>query len=670
MIVSWNWLKDFLDLDLTHEEVALRLAMAGLNHEGTEAVGNDFAIDLEVTSNRPDCLGHLGVAREIAVQWDRNFKVPEPQPASGGSNVDELVSVEIECPELCPRYTARVIRGVKIAPSPQWLQDHLKSIGIETINNVVDITNYVMMECGQPLHAFDLAKVQGAKIIVRQAKDKESFEAINHRSYELDSHTCVIADTERALAIGGVMGGADSEVSETTQDVLIEAADFDCLAVRRTARKLKLFSPSSYRFERTVDPNGIDWASRRCAELILEHAGGQLAEGVADVQPRSAEPPAPVTLRLHQIPRVLGIQIEQDEIQRILSALGNEIVSADTTTIKVQPPSWRRDLGREIDLIEELARIHGYEKIPEDVGVAMAPSQKSPRERVAERVRSVMTAVGFDEAMTTSVVTEEASTAMSFWSNEPALRTVTPMLRGADHLRRSLIPSLMQARKTNESLQNEDVELFEVAKIYLPKPGGLPEEIWMLGLVSEGSLLEVKGKLETLIADLTRDVVLTSQDADLPSCGGQSCQLTLGTSALGYLGELDDAGRKPFGLRRRASFAEIRLDCLQQHAELIPQYRPQSVYPAISRDFNFIVDESVRWADLAETVGDSCGNLLERMDYRETFRDAEKDGDGKKRLLFTYYLRAPDRTLTREEAEEISAKVVDACGKQHAARLL
>ena len=268
MIVSWNWLKDLLHLELSHEEVALRLAMAGLNHEGTEAVGDDFAIDLEVTSNRPDCLGHLGVAREIAVQWNRDFSIPDPQPSSGGSAVEDLISVAIECPELCPRYTARVVRGIKIGPSPQWLQDHLNVLGIATINNVVDITNYVMMECGQPLHAFDLAKIRGAKIVVRRGSDKERFEAIDHKTYELDQQTCVVADAERAVAIGGVMGGADSEVRDDTVDVLIEAADFDCLAVRRSARKLKLFSPSSYRFERTVDPEGIDWASRRCAELI------------------------------------------------------------------------------------------------------------------------------------------------------------------------------------------------------------------------------------------------------------------------------------------------------------------------------------------------------------------------------------------------------------------
>ena len=223
------------------------------------------------------------------------------------------------------------------------------------------------------------------------------------------------------------------------------------------------------------------------------------------------------------------------------------MVSSEAEKIIVQPPSWRRDLAREVDLIEELARIHGYEKIPEDVGVAMAPSQKTARERVADRVRSVMTAVGFDEAMTTSVVSEEASASMSFWSSEPALRTVTPMLRGADHLRRSLTPSLLAARKTNEALQNEDVELFEVAKVYLPKPGELPEEIWMLGLVSEGDLLNVKGKLETLVRDLTRGVTMTSHDTQLPACGDQCCELRLGEAPLGFLGELDESGRKSFG---------------------------------------------------------------------------------------------------------------------------
>ncbi len=279
MIVSWNWLQDYVSLDMDVAELEHRLAMAGLNHESTQRMGDDLAIDLEVTSNRPDCLGHLGVAREISVLWDRALNKPDPQPSGSGPAVTKLAQVSIVCPELCSRYTARVIRGVKIGPSPDWLANRLRSVGVAVINNVVDISNYVMLECGQPLHVFDLQLLRGSEIIVREAGVGEEFEAIDHRTYILDPGVCVIADAQRAVALAGVMGGVDSEVSSKTTDLLIESADFAPLSIRTTARKLGLHSPSSYRFERGVDSAGVDWASRRCAEMILELAGGQLAPG-------------------------------------------------------------------------------------------------------------------------------------------------------------------------------------------------------------------------------------------------------------------------------------------------------------------------------------------------------------------------------------------------------
>ena len=405
MLVSWNWLKDYVTVSATHEEVALKLAMSGLNHEGTKVVSDDQCIDLEVTSNRGDCLGHIGVAREIAVLWQQPLKQSDPQPAEGGAKVADAIKVKIDT-ELCPRYTARVIKGVKIGPSPKWLQDRLQTIGIASINNVVDITNYVMMECGQPLHAFDLAQIRGGQIIVRAANPDEEFEAIDHRTYKLNPKMCVIADAERSVALGGVMGGVDSEVTEKTVDVLVEAATFQSLSIRSTARALKLHSPSSYRFERGVNWDGIDWASRRCCELILEHGGGELLSGVVDVVHTAESPNEPVEMRFAQVKRVLGIDVAAAEVVRILEALGCENKNTTDDAVTVVPPPWRHDLGREIDLIEEIARIHGYDKIPEDVGVPMAPSYRQDSERVMQHIRRMMTASGFDEAMTASVVTQ------------------------------------------------------------------------------------------------------------------------------------------------------------------------------------------------------------------------------------------------------------------------
>ena len=287
MLVSWDWLGQYVKLDMTPEALVERLMMAGLNHEATEPHGRDWTINLEVTSNRPDCLGHLGIAREVAVLWDRELQIPAATVREGSAEVEKLARVRIDCPQLCRRYTARVIRGVRVKSSPAWLADRLATIGIAAINNVVDITNYVLMECGQPLHAFDLAKLTDRQIIVREARPGESLEAINHKTYALEAGMCVIADAARAVGLGGVMGGAQSEVGAATTDVLIEAAEFDPLSIRNTARKLNLHSDSSYRFERGLDPAGVDWASRRTCELILELAGGELAAGVIDLGARS-----------------------------------------------------------------------------------------------------------------------------------------------------------------------------------------------------------------------------------------------------------------------------------------------------------------------------------------------------------------------------------------------
>jgi phenylalanyl-tRNA synthetase beta chain len=670
MLVSWNWLSQYIDLDVTAEELTSRLMMAGLNLESLEKVGSDIAIDLEVTSNRPDCLGHIGIAREAAVLLDRELKLPAAKPAESMGKVTELTRVTIQCPDLCPRYTARVVRGIKVKSSPAWLADRLRTIGQPIINNVVDITNYVLMECGQPLHAFDFNKLAGKEIIVRRAKAGEAFPAIDHKTYPLDGSMCVIADAQRAVALGGVMGGADTEVSPNTTDLLIESAMFAPLSIRTTSRKLKLKSDSSYRFERGVDPEGIDWASRRCCELVLEQCGGQLVEGVIDVgQPPAA--PAPIVLRLSQLPRILGIDVPREQVRRILSALGCQETAADAAAVTTVAPSWRRDLYREIDLVEEVARIHGYEAIPEDVGVPMTASHKTDQDRVLEKVRHVMTAAGFDEALTTSVVPDNWSQAFSPWTSEAPLVATPPMLKGADQLRRSLVPSLLEARRFNQSVGNEVAELFELARIYLPHGEGLPHEKWTLAAVSGQGFSHLKGTVEVLLARMNPSTQLEVTDAREELFDrAASVELRVGGKRLGFLGEVSKAALKQFGLRHSASVLEIDAGLLIELAVLIPKSAPISTQPSISRDLNFIVDEALRWSDLAATVRAASGRELEQVQYLDTYRDQQKDGAGKKRLLLSLTLRAAERTLTSEEADAAAARVVVACRKAHGAVLL
>jgi len=698
MIVSWNWLNDLIPLKVTPAELVQRLMMAGLNHEGSEQLGSDWAIDLEVTSNRPDCLGHIGIAREAAVLFNLQLKYSaadltrarKNSPAASEPHriADDLrnyTSIEVACPDLCPRYSARVIRGVKISSSPSQMAVRLATVGQPVVNNVVDCTNYVLMECGQPLHAFDFQKLAGRKIVVRRAKAGEQFQAIDHKTYTLDPEICMIADGQRAVAIGGVMGGADTEVSRQTTDVLIEAAQFAPLSIRATARKLKLHSPSSYRFERGTDPEMVDWASRRCCELILKHAGGELIEGVIDMgTPRPKRPP--ITLRLDQLKRIIGIDVPPEAVRRILTALGCLEESASGRDFVVVPPSWRRDLSREIDLIEEVARVHGYDKIPEDASVPMVASHKSDAERVLAKVRQVMNAGGFDEALTASVVPERWSAAFSPWTDAEPLVANTPLLEGADRLRRSLVPSLLDVRRINESLSNPSIELFETARIYVPdrsphapreagvSQGGtiaLPREQPTLAAVSGRGFLAAKGVVEALLAALHIDQPLTVADyCHELLTSDRAGLLELGGQRLGFLGDVSPAGQKAFGLRGAATILEIDLSLLQQLAHLNTTYAPQSPYPTIGRDLNLIVPESVRWADLAVTVRSAAGPALERLEYLDTYRDPQKDGPDTKRLTLSLTLRAADRTLTGPEADAVTSAVVAACQANHAARLL
>lgn len=669
MIVSWNWLKQYVLLDMPVQELEQRLMMAGLNHESTEDVHGDMAIDLEVTSNRPDCLGHLGIAREVGVLWGRELEIPPADPPPGKTPVSDLTKVDIQCPELCYRFTARVIEGIKVGPSPAWMVNRLRTVGIESINNVVDITNYVLMECGQPLHAYDFDKLRGRRIIVRESQLEETFDAINHKTYTLPSGTCVIADAEQPVGLGGVMGGLDSEISDSTVNVLVEAAEFAPRSIRSTARALNLHSDSSYRFERGVDPAGVDWASRRCCQLILDLAGGTLAQGVIDVGRRPPEREK-VTLRYSQLKRILGIEVPVEEVLRILTALGMD-PAGSSDRVEVVPPSWRRDLTREIDLVEEVARIHGYEQIPEDVRVPMAPSARSHQDRVLEKVRHALTACGYHEAVTVSLVTEQWAGVFSPWSKEEPLRSTISPIGTANCLRRSLVPSLLGVRRGNEAASNPRINLFEVAKAYLPQKSGLPEEVPLVSWSGDGNYFAAKSLLEALLAELHIDVPLELEDVDEEVVGSffapQAAQIKLGGELLGYLGQVSDEGRKVFKLRGGCSVGELRLSLLVEHAQLIPKSQPVPTYPPVQNDLNFIVDGSLRWGDLASTVKQQAGDLMEHLEFRETYRNAELAG--KKKLLFTVTLRSRTGTLTGDDVAKVREKIISACEKEHGAAL-
>ncbi|MFO0943920.1 MAG: phenylalanine--tRNA ligase subunit beta [Pirellulales bacterium] len=673
MLVSWPWLSEYVELDVSHEDLAKRFAMSGLNHEETtfDAQGKPV-VDLEVTSNRGDCLSHIGVAREAAVLLGKSLKIPTPTPATSSTSSANSIKLENLFESACPKYTARVIRGAKVGPSPAWLEQRLKAVGIASINNVVDITNYVMMECGQPLHAFDLKMIRGNKIIVRPAKAKEQFLAIDHKTYELDEQMIVIADAERAVALGGVMGGADSEISSSTTDILIEAALFQPLSIRRTARKLKLHSPSSYRYERKPDVAGVEWASLRCCELILKLAGGSLENGVVSVGP-TVEPREKIAFRLSQISRVLGIDVPTVEVTRILTALGCQVSSTTQAELTVVPPTWRADLSREVDLIEEVARIWGYDRIPENVVVPLAVAHPRRKDLAVAKIRQTLISMGIDEAMTPSVVTEKLESGGSPWTNNPPLSTETPLLEGARLLRRSISPSLLAARHTNQTRSIRNAQLYEIANVVVPSNDSksLPSEQSTLGIVTTGDLRLIKGAVETIVKQVGKadDVRWETGTSSLFQTGTAQ-KLMSKETVLGWVGLCDPKFQSQLSLDSACGIAEINVDALTDMLVEVRRADPYSPFPAVERDLNFIVDESLSWSELEAACVSNAGEQLIAVLYRETYRDTKKDGTDKKRILLSLQFQSMDRTLTGDEVDAAVAQVIKACGEKFSAKLL
>ena len=667
MLVSWNWLKDYVALDMSVEALTERLMMSGLNLEefGDHKETGDIVIDLEVTSNRPDCLGQIGIARETAVLFQKELQIPAAQVQEVATKTASVTSVTIECPDLCPRYTARVIRGVQIGPSPSWMVRRLQTIGVKSINNVVDITNYVLMECGQPLHAFDFDQLHGGRIVVRRAKPGEQLAAINHETYPLQPEMCVIADADHPVALGGVMGGLDTEISEQTKNVLIEVAEFAPRSIRSTARKLGLHSPSSYRFERGIDAYNLDWAGRRCCELILNLAGGELLAEPVVAGLGAPTPRAPITLRFSQLRRILGIDIPQDAVLRILQDLGLKLAGTKTAaSVTLTPPTWRRDLEREIDLIEEAARIYGYDKIPEDRPVPLTVSSATPRDRVRQRAADLLVGAGFFEAVTLSFVSAKTFHINRPWGELLALNVDHSTRVEENLLRQSLVPSLLNSRRHNERHGNFDARLFEFAKVFLhanpdrTDPLAEPE---MLSFVTEQPYGETKGLVEALAAAVNPAAVVTVRPSTLPCFEpGRGAEVLLNGQPWGWLGEIAASVRDQLDLRDAVSAAELRVESLLAIANLNPKHAEVPKFPVSERDLNFVLDEQIPWQELSEVAQSAAGPLLESLSFGGQYR-GQQIPPNKKSYVVRLNYRSSERTLTNDEIEAAQQRVVKEC---------
>ncbi len=664
MKISYNWLKDYCKHDLSVDALAECLTNAGLVVDTAEPVGDDYCLEVEVTSNRPDCLGFIGVAREVATIVRGELAVPSIDYNTSREKVSDITSVTVEDKELCQRYTARIIKNVKIGPSPEWLQKKITSIGLRPVNNIVDITNFVLMESGQPLHAFDYDKLCGSQIVVRRAGKGETIEAIDGSNCSLNEDMLVIADTQRPVAIAGIMGGRSTEVSDTTKNILLESAFFDPRNVRRTSRKLGLMSDSSYRFERRVDPECVDWASRRATEMISEITGGEAAEGKID-RNYLEEKKTIVSLRMSRLNKLLGTNIEEDVAKNILKRLQFKINPAREaeTDFSVDVPSFRGDVYREVDLIEEVARIHGYDNIPVNCNMRVKLTHDNKFDIITEKAKNIMSGLGFDEVITDSIVGESHNRHGTIWSENHSLKIMNPIRQDEDLLRKALVHNLLRVKKHNQNYGVDSTNIYELSRIYLPKEyDQLPNEKEILCILSETQekecFLALKGVIETILNHLNIKDRLDSTHFNFGLFSSdKSTELKLGNSVLGFIGELSGEVINDYGFRSKPCVAELDFDILIDKASLDSSYHKISPFPIVARDLAVVADEKVTWSDIKGCIESLKIDYLGDIEFFDVYRGKQVE-KGKKSVAFKLVFRAEDKTLKSEEVDELQEKIL------------
>ena len=627
---------------------------AGLVVADIHSVEDDFCLDVEVTSNRPDCLGVIGIAREVAAMVGASVQLPETNYINTNIDVSKLISIAVEEPILCPHYTARIVRHITVKPSPDWMQKRLKCIGLRPVNNIVDITNYVMMETGQPLHAFDLDKLSDQKIIVRRAKSGEEIVAINGARRALFHDMLVIADGKRPVAIAGIMGGKDTEVSESTRHILLECAQFEPRQVRRTSKATGIASDSSYRFERAVDPEGVELASKRAVKLIKDFAEGEVAHGVIDIRSGKYEKKR-ITLRIERLNKVLGLEIKRTIASDILKRLQFNILNEVDTFIDVEVPSYRGDVYREIDLIEEVARIYGYNNIPTKTSIIVRGSVKSKYEIVEDSVRQFLIGIGFYEAKTFSIVDTSPLQSVNLWSDRVGVDIANPLRQEESRLRTCLLPSLIRTKIYNMNHGVEQVRIFEIAKVYLAGEK-LPQEKTCLSILADVDYLTLKGIVESLLTCLG----ITSK-CEWMIFGGsilfkadRSAKIQLGNNVLGYIGEA-----KELELKISPCMIELDMDLLIKMSNFSKKYQTLSQYPPVLRDLAIIVDEEATWASIEKCIAATNVSYLTGINFFDIYR-GKQIPSGKKGIAFNLCFQAQDRTLKSEEADIALQKILNA----------
>ena len=691
MKVQVDWLKEYTEIDVSVDELGHALTMAGLEIESHETVAlpdgeKCEVLELNVTPNRGYCLSHIGVAREVSALLNKSLQVPNPltlvESESGTVAVGDRITVENREPELCPRYCAQVIENVRVGPSPKWLQDRLTAIGLRPINNIVDITNFVMMEYGQPLHAFDRDLLADQKIIVRRAQKGEAFVSLDGTELKLESGALVIADAEKPIALAGIMGGKNSQVSESTRHIVLESACFDPATVRKGAKLYGLRSDSSYRFERGVDWSGVVSAQARAVLLIKELAGGEICSGRVDIYPEQ-EKPRRVALRVGRVNQLLGSNFNAEQIENLLTRLGM-VVTHTSENMEIGIPSFRPDLSREVDLVEEIARIDGFDKVATVYPLAQVrPVTVSAKQSISKKAREVFCYAGFAETVHYSFIERKSAEAFktAFASESDQLITLkNPLSSEYDTMRTSLLPGLLKTAGLNLSKGQKPLKLFEVGSVYFLDSSGKRKEKAVLSAIvlgpyeltpwksrgGEYDFYDLKGVLETLAEHLCLKLATSPENKPYQELGKSVRVQVVGGRELGYLGQMT-VGNNAVGELGHSVYAlEVDLGTLENSASF--QFQSIPKFPETYRDISILVDRSVTSQNVADLILQTGRPLIQAVTLYDHFEGKKIQAD-KKSLTYALSFQSAERTLSDDEVNPLFETIVQTLKRELGASL-
>lgn len=678
MKIPINWLKEYVDIDISIEELAHKLTMAGLEVVGMEKIAGDTVFEIEVTTNRPDWLGIYGVAREVAAITAKKLK-PIDSKLQASDIPNKKIDVKIEDKKDCPRYTARIIDAVKVGPSPEWLVRKIEAVGLRSVNNVVDITNFVLFELGQPLHAFDYDKLSGAKIIVRRAQKGEEFTTIDGEKRTLDREELVIADSDSAVALAGIMGGLNTEVSASTKTILLESACFDPPLIRRTAKRLGLTSESSYRFERRIDLECVALASNRAAALICDICGAKAQKNFQDEGTKKLAR-KPIALDLQYANSLLGVKIKEAQMEKILKSLGFS-TSKKQGTILATPPSYRNDAKKDVDLIEEIARIWGYDNIPVKLPSVIPAHEYAPKAKdkiVGDLARDILVSLGLDEVITYSLI-GKAQFDNAKLNQQDAVCLSNPLSSEQGLLRTSLIPTMLECILWNINRKNTDLKLFEIGRVYQKSKQQAPLEENRLCAAITGkrhddwlrkdaqvNFYDLKGIVEEFLNRLgIAKYKITPSDNQMLS-NSASAEITIDGRRAGITGLIKRDIAKAFDLEQDVYILELDLDQVVKDAVLEKKYVPLAKHPSAYRDISIILDQGINSYEITSLI-EQQPNVTSVRVFDQYI--GEKIPQGKKSLAFSIEYQRKDRTLTDEEVNSSHSSIIKALEEKFSAKL-